>query len=504
LNKPLPSSGPEREIFLRALREYSDHCQPPTLTAGCPFAHDLPGGIRGCLEECMVLLAEYNAPPSVDEIRVGNSLALRPRLPRARRSPTPKPKPFDAVEIYYTDSQLPDITQWRVTALLEAVKRIAIWQDEGDSSDRLDRFDRLRAELERRGLNLDELFRSTLSMDVAARVYAAAISARVMGSEFTEDVTPIAERAESWIPVLGLEDFETSDDDDLPQVLVSAFSPRRLRQLMNWARVAPLSDVIDVVPPAEGLSNYEAIDDSISREDRQQYRWIMDRFTTTYLSEWRFSSLKMEWKYQHGLWTPPCGNRDMAVFSVSENDLAKQIAARSIEEEEDGHASGLDATAFASVAAGLLNAGRRKEAAAIFEAIVRINPRDSIAINNWAFCLMPESPDKALELLDRASGIGHVDHLLLTGNRLWCLLRLNRLATALSLSDAVIGSLADESRRGAHMWSLKGDVVEVVDDLRVYVIDVISSVVEHSADDSISERWNPLLETVRGAVSGEK
>src|ERR1017187_4427562 len=120
----MPSSGPEQEIFLRALREYSEQCRPPMLTAGCPFAHDLPGGIRGCLEECMTLLAEYQAPPPIDEITFGNSLALRPRLPRARRGPLPKSKPFDAAEIYHTDSQLADITHWRITALLEALKRL--------------------------------------------------------------------------------------------------------------------------------------------------------------------------------------------------------------------------------------------------------------------------------------------------------------------------------------------------------------------------------------------
>jgi hypothetical protein len=43
-------------------------------------------------------------------------------------------------------------------------------------------------------------------------------------------------------------------------------------------------------------------------------------------------------------------------------------------------------SAFVPVAVSLLNAGHRKEAAAVFEAAVIANPRDAIAINNWAFC----------------------------------------------------------------------------------------------------------------------
>ena len=35
----LPSNDEERELFLRALREYSENCEPPELTPGSDCGH---------------------------------------------------------------------------------------------------------------------------------------------------------------------------------------------------------------------------------------------------------------------------------------------------------------------------------------------------------------------------------------------------------------------------------------------------------------------------------
>lgn len=97
----LPNEGAGREIFLRALREYSERCSPPELTPGCPFAIETLNGARGCGEECVDLLAAHRAPPPVEEIRLGGGFALRPRRPRARHGGGRRPKPFDMGELYH-------------------------------------------------------------------------------------------------------------------------------------------------------------------------------------------------------------------------------------------------------------------------------------------------------------------------------------------------------------------------------------------------------------------
>jgi hypothetical protein len=270
-------------------------------------------------------------------------------------------------------------------------------------------------------------------------------------------------------------------------------------QITRWVRTAPLGDVIDLIPPSRGLNEYE-FDKDDDPSCLHECQWLLDRFTTTYLWQWKLSSMKLEWKYQHGLLAPHCNNSDMATIRISESDLAKQIAVQSVEEKESNTPK-FGAADYVPVALNLLGAGRRKEAAAIFEATASLSPRDPFTLNNWTFCLMPDSPERALEIFDRAAQIGLNDNLMLIGNRLWCLLRLNRHSTALSVADIVVGSLAVRPVQTAHMWSLGSDSVQHVSDLRVYVIDLISQVVEQSADELISERWKPVLDDARAAIS---
>lgn len=59
MSAPLPSGGPERTLFLRALREYSTSCTPPELTPGCPFFRVDPTIGPWCREECMDVLGRY-------------------------------------------------------------------------------------------------------------------------------------------------------------------------------------------------------------------------------------------------------------------------------------------------------------------------------------------------------------------------------------------------------------------------------------------------------------
>jgi hypothetical protein len=372
VTKPLPSDGPDREIFLRALREYSENCQPPMLTVGCPFAYDLRGGGRGCLEECITLLAEHQAPPPVDEIRVGGNLALRPRIPRPRRGIAARPRPFDAAEDYYTDSRLADYAQWRITSLLEALRRLVIWVDVTDSSERSARLEEVRGEIGRRGLDSERIIRNGLARPIAMTIMAKAIISQVIGEIDTDN--PAARRIKPWVPVLGLDSLMPTGTDDIAQIIIDRFDLDLLFRVMGWVHTGPLEDILDLISPGD-LSRYVRPDDDARCE------WLVDRFTQTYLWGWRLSSLKLEWKYQHGMLEPPYGNADMSARTVREDDLAKQIAAVTVEEDDLAVASRTTSRAldFVPVAADLLNSGRRKEAAAIFEAVSTLSPNDPFA-----------------------------------------------------------------------------------------------------------------------------
>ena len=66
----LPSQGPEREIFLVALKRMSEQCCAPNLLEECPFSVDVPQGGRGCLEECLKLLEDHGRVSTGQEVDI--------------------------------------------------------------------------------------------------------------------------------------------------------------------------------------------------------------------------------------------------------------------------------------------------------------------------------------------------------------------------------------------------------------------------------------------------
>lgn len=81
---PLPENQQDREIFLVALRDFSDRCRAPELTAECPFSVDIEDGLRGCGEECQDLLSRYVRLPTRGEVQLpGTEMRAHPRTKRA-------------------------------------------------------------------------------------------------------------------------------------------------------------------------------------------------------------------------------------------------------------------------------------------------------------------------------------------------------------------------------------------------------------------------------------
>ncbi|MGI8776577.1 MAG: hypothetical protein ACR2LJ_04145 [Acidimicrobiales bacterium] len=113
--EPLPADGPEKIIFLRALREYSDNCEPPQLTPGCPFRREDPKIGAWCLDECVDLLALHNVPPAMEETKVGEFRILRGRRPRSRRGLGVPRKAFDARGEFLADENLEPAQQGTVS-----------------------------------------------------------------------------------------------------------------------------------------------------------------------------------------------------------------------------------------------------------------------------------------------------------------------------------------------------------------------------------------------------
>ena len=171
----LPKDLREREIFLRALREYSERCEPPGLTPDCPFSIETEPGVMGCGEECMDLLGRYKAPRPSEEIDLGRGIHIRrERRPRARHPRRVTVRPYDARELYLEDHGSGPPEQWHLAsilyALIQAVKEPPSSDSRG-SMKRMEHIDRLIQLVEARGLDFEAHVLPTLRARVNIAVF---------------------------------------------------------------------------------------------------------------------------------------------------------------------------------------------------------------------------------------------------------------------------------------------------------------------------------------------
>lgn len=490
MTDPLPTEGPEREIFLRALRNYSEACEPPALTPGCPFAIDLVDGGRGCLEECVTLLARHNAPPPVDEIVIGKGLGLRPRPPRPRRGPAKRTRPFDCMELYLIDSASEDYSQWRLSSILEKLRRLLLWiEDGGDGRSRL--IEEVLDEIARRDLNSEAIIRFGLGGPIAIGIYSSAVISAV--DVIPESGTADIRRAREWAPLLM---NGAPAGTNVAARLVAGYDVDGVASVIAWVLSADLEDIFEWRPPAskEILARFEL------KPTNEEYVWLMDRFTNTYLNDWHPASLRMEWRYLHGGLVPSCRPRDMAARAVDQNELASLLAHQACDPRtQRGGLASLGASQYVRMALRLLQTGRRDSAASLFQAVATLRPRNAEAYNNWAFCLLPDDPAKSLKLLDRAIELGMSRSLTLVGNRLLALYRLGKYAGALTYADEVFASWPTLiGGQLAHMWPFNDFGAPVpVDDLHSYVLELVTLIAAATESETVIDQWRRKVEALR-------
>jgi hypothetical protein len=489
LTQSLPEKGPNREIFLRALREYSDSCQPPALTPGCPFAYDIEPGVRGCGEECIDILTQYNAPPSVDEVFVDNGVSIRKRRPRSRRGPSRSSKPFDVSEMYLTDREISDITKWRIAALMEGLKRELSWQETKEELRRLENIERIRNELNRRHVDTESLIRYGFASHIAISIYLARVIADLLDD--TTASYPGLPSARRWFDII--EPSVKAEDGE--KSATATLDGSELLALTSWVRSASLDDIINWTPPVD-ISEHSSHTD---QTDKPEWGWLADRFTETYLSSWRKSSLREEWRYIRGGRLAPCGNGDMSSRKVDELELGRVLLDKLLEGEDRENAARSSPTPhYVDLALKLLKDGRRDTAAAVFEAAVLLAPENGELFNNWAFCLIPDDPERALKLLDSAEALGMAFTLTLVGNRLYCFLRTERYTTGLAYAEDICSNWDKLGGEVGYMWTtIDGELLVSEFHLRAYVLDLVDAIARATGDDMIKSRWGKKTQSMR-------
>ena len=439
----LPEDPREREILLRALREYSERCEPPQLTPDCPYSVDTEElGVRGCGEECMDLLGKHNAPRPSEKVDLGYRVVSRPRRPRARRQ---RPSnAYDARKIYLEDEASGPPRRWKLAAILVDLEDKVSKpppEDPQEAATRREHINRLINVTEGRGLDFQAHVLPHLRLPVGRSVFIRLLMSR-QGVEMAFDYTSgWAALADSYLDAAGQE----STDRSVKRLL--------FRAVQAWTLTASVNDLMDWVPPS--LPLLQEPPTAATEEEKKAEEdggWIFERFTKTYLTSWSETALRKEWAYLHGQYHPPCLSLEMGVREVPESDLAKEMADRFATPRHQPQL----ADEMVEPAVKFLNEGRRLEASALFEAGLHIDPNSPNALNNLGFCLLPDDPKRALKYLDRAIVTGHGDVELINVNRMLALAMLGRQTSMLDLAADHLHRYADSGpRRRSWLWDIK-------------------------------------------------
>lgn len=293
----LPSAGPERVIFLRALQQFSDECETPELQPECPFSVDLPDGGRGCGEECMDILAQYGDLHSRGGgVDLGNGIVARRRQRqfRPRRGPEPGSRPFDAQAILARDqdSDRP-IAAWSTVSLMRLLFDELSHSPVDAPPERTANIERSWEELERRGHNVQGYVRwgrgDVLATSIGiATVLRDLVRARERDERAAQPST-LREAPSGWAELLGR---LTEPDPALEEALASmpdadrATTVRVMRAIRgpyaevvtSWVRTASREDLIAWRPPIdpEEVLTLATIE-TVTRDDQATFEWLVDR-----------------------------------------------------------------------------------------------------------------------------------------------------------------------------------------------------------------------------------
>lgn len=445
----LPSDPREREMFLRALREYSERCEPPGLTPDCPFAEPAAPGIMGCGEECMDLLAEHNAPGPRDDFDLGGGMSIaRVRRPRARH--TRESDAFDARRIFLEEHEAKPLEQQRLTAVLVGLQELVASPPAAGREEAEERRLRVDAAMRcaaQRGLMRETCVEPWLRRLVGGAVFAHLIAAYGAGtpSDFGS-AGGWKTLTESHLGPRNVEDSDGFAADAVGSLVQSVFA---------WAAAADIDAVLAWSAPEARL--FESSPGLPSLPLDAQAEWVIERFTNTYLDRWSPASLRLEWLYIHGQQPGPCSPSDMRTRQVDESVLAKEIANRYV--EDSPMSLGL-AKQLVEPALKFVGEGRRTEASALFEAAIHHEPKSFDALNNLGFCLLPDEPERSLDLFDKAIASGHGENDLARVNRILALAILGRYTSALDSATAYLDrNSSPQQPFAAWLWDINSVLV---------------------------------------------
>jgi len=400
-----------------------------------------------CGEQCLDILAAHRDETPLRRVwDLGNGMAAYARpAKKARRGPEPTARPFDAAVFQARDKDKPTDTKHTVSLIKDIVDLLVMPPQIADDVE--ERSYLIRASIDelvsrgfdRKDLSLTVVFRTSLAMaawlvigEIITNELSLGDNAK-LGFVVPEDWHQIAREVIHTGPTGTSSSISLRDVDSLLNAILAWNLEHDVDSVVSWTQL----------PPAAFIRQHS----SDSKDDTAFVRatWIMDRFTQTYPDSWSTPSLDIEWKYIHGR-EVGCGDASqMKLRRLSREDIAIAIAGRAVEGRGRAERSTrkFRATDFTVTAIELLSSGKYDSAAAMYEALRKLDPSDPDLANNLGFCLMPVNPERALFCLNESAALSKTVNSVTWANKIAVLYLLGL--------DADAYELAQQECEGAEM-----------------------------------------------------
>ncbi len=423
--------------------------------------------------------------------------------------------PFDARKVMLSDRERP-LTHWRTVSLITALRLALLREAVSTSPEAHDQATYLRQitdELTARKLDGDSLVRFGLGPELAASVVGQAMSywlptLRVLPGPASEhDPDPEPElpwpHPQTWEDVLGpLLEAENglTRDLDVSQANIEKVVGAIMNAVYPWALSASLDDLLALKPPSIEQLQAARRESPPGTELLEQYRWIINRFAETHLSDWSTPSLYHEHRWRSGSCPAPCPEALMPDREVVDHELNAEIARRAVNaepsREQAGGPTGLNRTMLSKLgmsALDLLRIGRTREAATLFAFALHESPDDAELLNNLGFCLIPDDPRDALNRLEEAARRGYEHGAINLYNRALCKMLLGDLKSSLDMIT-VAWPLGEGKR--ASLWSLGPHGLELyeTDNTQHELALLAHRAASALGDENATEHWAGIIE----------
>jgi hypothetical protein len=402
-------------------------------------------------------------------------------------------RPFDASEVLLRDRDKPCVER-RTASLVKELRDLVVQRtaDEGAADLRREKFDRLDEELRSRGIDVDSLVRFGMGPEIFAIHVAPVFLRLVLPADVAEEV--IGGRGNFKIEITRAKSSNASDDvEDITSDVIAKALSEAHASMDVMVNQAPVRVLLKIDPePEAGFMGTRS--DSLKEELIDSYRWLVERFSETFLKEWSTESLHLEYRWVHASGATPCPEDLMSDRVVDNTDLVREIAERAALDDStksEGLDSESELTSRMQVyARTLVEHGRYREAAALFEFSLQRHPDDPALLNNIGFCLMLEDPRVAIFHLTEAVKLRYSPLPVAIYNQICCHYMLGEPRLAVRIADNFWPEGFSGNACGAVVWvcAETGEwALADVDDVRVNIATFAAQI---CAEEGLADRFN--------------